>query len=130
MIIKRPENEHIPALTSLWMQAFGDTEAFVKTFFSTGFAFERSMVCLEEDAVVAALYWFDCLWEDKKVAYLYAIATDADHRGKGICAELMKHTHRHLQQAGYAGAILVPADEGLARMYAKLGYRSVISTKP
>jgi len=128
MIIKHPEKENIPALTALWMQAFGDTEAFVKGFFSTGYSPDRSMVCFEEDAVVAALYWFDCTWEDKRIAYLYAIATDEKHRGKGICNALMKHTHKHLQEQGYAGALLMPAEESLENFYGKMGYRSMNTT--
>ena len=127
MIIKPPEKENIPALARLWMQAFGDTEAFIEKFFATGYAPDRGMLCLEEDTVVAALYWFDCLWKGKKIAYLYAIATEENHRGKGICAALMKHTHKHLQQNGYAGAILVPAEESLEKFYGKMGYRSIAS---
>lgn len=122
MIIKHPEKENIPALTRLWMQAFGDTEDFIKCFFATGYSADRCMLCLEENAVVAALYWFDCHWEGKKLAYLYAIATDEKHRGKGICTELMKHTHRHLQQQGYTGALLMPAEESLESFYGKMGY--------
>ena len=125
MIIKHPETENIPALTQLWIQSFGDTEDFVKTFFATGYAPDRCMLCLEEDTVVAALYWFDCHWEGKKIAYLYAIATDQNHRGKGICTRLMRHTHEHLQQQGYAAALLVPAEESLEAFYGKMGYKSI-----
>lgn len=126
MIIKHPEKENIPALTKLWMQAFGDTEDFIKIFFATGYSPERCMVCLEDDTVVAALYWFDCSWGSKKLAYLYAIATDENHRGKGICNALMKQTHRHLQEQGYAGALLMPAEESLEGFYGKMGYRSMM----
>ena len=125
MIIKHPEKENIPALTALWMQAFGDTEAFIETFFATGYASDRCMLCLEEDSVVAALYWFDCSWENRKIAYLYAIATDKAHRGKGICNALMKHTHNHLQEQRYAGALLVPAEESLESFYGKMDYTSI-----
>lgn len=122
MIINHPETKNIPGLTALWMQAFGDTEAFIEKFFSSGYSSHRCMVALEETTVVAALYWFDCIWEEKKIAYLYAIATDENHRGKGICNALMKHTHKHLQEQGYAGALLMPAEESLESFYGKMGY--------
>ena len=128
MIIKHPEKENIPALTELWMQAFGDTREFIAGFFRTGFSHDRCLLAEEQGQLLAALYWFDCTWEGKKVAYLYAIATDESHRGKGICKKLMAHTHQVLKDKGYVGAILVPADAGLARMYGKLGYQSVISS--
>lgn len=127
MIIKHPEQEDIPALTALWMQAFGDTREFIAKFFRTGFGQERCLLAKEQGQLLAALYWFDCLWEGKKIAYLYAIATDENHRGKGVCRALMEHTHRHLADAGYAGTILVPANDGLVRMYAKMGYHPCCS---
>lgn len=123
MIIKHPENKNIPALTCLWGEAFGDSEDFVRGFFRTGYAPERSLLAEEAGEVLGALYWFDCLWEGKKIAYLYAIATGKAHRGKGVCRELMSKTHEVLTQRGYSGSLLVPADAGLARMYEKSGYR-------
>ena len=57
------------------------------------------------------------------MAYLYGVATAKKHRGKGICKALAENTHAHLKYLGYAGAILVPADEKLSQMYEKLGYQ-------
>ena len=125
MIIKHPKKENIPALTHLWADSFGDPESFIAKFFRTGYAPERSLLAEENGQLLAALYWFDCLWEGKKVAYLYAIATDSAFRGKGICTALMQHAHQHLQTCGYAGALLVPADEALERFYSKMGYRQL-----
>ena len=71
----------------------------------------------------AALYWFDCTHAGRPVAYIYAVATAKAFRGRGICRELMAHTHRQLEQLGYEGALLVPGDEGLAGMYGNMGYR-------
>lgn len=126
MIIKHPEQADVPQLTALWMQAFGDTREFIAKFFRTGFAQERCLLAKEQGQLLAALYWFDCLWEGKKLAYLYAIATDEAHRGKGICKALMERTHSLLKEKSYHGAVLVPADEGLEKMYANMGYRSIL----
>ncbi len=122
MIIKQPGEENIPALTALWMQVFGDSAEFIQGFFRTGFRKSRCLLAEEKGQLLSALYWFDCRWGSKKVAYLYAIATDENHRGKGICRQLMEHAHQTLKEQGYAGAILVPAHEGLFKMYAKIGY--------
>ena len=78
----------------------------------------------EEDTLAAALYWFDCQWEGKPIAYLYAIATDTAFRNKGYCRKLLADTHLHLQKLGYAGCILVPREAALFGMYEKLGYRT------
>lgn len=124
MKIDAPTSGQIPRLRRLWKQAFGDTEAFLDGFFATGFAPERCRVLWEQNMPLAALYWFDCLWQGRKVAYLYAIATEKAHRNQGLCRRLMEDTHRHLASLGYAGAVLVPAEDGLFRLYAKMGYHS------
>lgn len=124
MIIDIPAARDIPALRQLWKQAFGDTDSFLDSFFSVGFAFDRCRCVRTGGQLAAALYWFDCDWQGKKVAYLYAVATDMALRGKGLCRTLMEDTHRHLQSNDYAGSALVPGDRELFSLYEKLGYRS------
>ena len=123
MTVNMPEKTQIPQLRSLWKQAFGDTDAFLDGFFATGFDHRRCRCITWNDRVAAALYWFDCSWKGKKLAYIYAVATDADFQGKGFCRNLMEDTHRHLQKLGYYAAVLVPGDRGLFSLYEKLGYR-------
>ena len=124
MIIDAPRKEAIPRLRELWQQAFGDTDAFLDGFFNTGFSPDRCR-CLQADGVLAAaLYWFDCDFRGKKLAYIYAVATDAAFRGRGLCRALMEDTHEHLRRLGYRGAVLVPGDRELFSLYGKLGYRS------
>lgn len=121
MIIRPATQADIPALHKLWQQAFGDPDDAIFAFFRTGFSEDRCM-CLCTPQLAAALYWFDCQWQGEKIAYIYAVATDQAFRGQGLCRQLMDCTHRHLQQADYAGAILVPAEQGLFTLYEKLGY--------
>lgn len=109
--------------TALWQQAFGDSPGFIEGFFRTGFSPDRCGFLERDGRLAAILYWFDCLWVGKKVAYIYAVATDKDFRGQGLCRQLMAETHRQLQSLDYAGAALVPGDAGLFQMYEKLGYR-------
>lgn len=123
MIIDKPQAADIPALRRLWKQAFGDTDGFLDGFFRAGFAIERCRFASLDGQLAAALYWFDCHWEGKKLAYLYAVATDESYRGKGLCRGLMEDTHRHLKGLGYAGAVLVPGSDGLFALYEKMGYR-------
>ena len=122
MIIDNPHKADIPALRQLWKQAFGDTDSFLDGFFETGFSPERCRCITVRGQLAAALYWFDCQWQGKKIAYLYAVATDENFRGKGLCRALMEDNHRHLKALGYAGAALVPGNKGLFALYEKLGY--------
>lgn len=110
-------------LKQLWKTVFGDTDAFLDAFFSIAYSPDRCRYLMEDDAVVSALYWFDCEYEGGKLAYIYAVATDPNHRGKGLASRLMAQTHAHLKALGYAGAVLKPA-KGLFPFYERLGYRS------
>ena len=109
-------------LRRLWQQAFGDTDDFLDSFFTLGFAPERSLCARQDGQIAAAMYWFDCRLENRKLAYVYAVATDKDFRGKGICTTMMANAHQRLAQRGYAGAVLVPCSESLFRFYEKMGY--------
>lgn len=122
MIIDNPEKNHVPALRKLWQQAFGDTDAFLDKFFSAGFSPARCRCVFVGGMPVAAHYLFDCRWQGKKIAYMYALAVEKSHRGKGLSRLLMTDTHRYLQENGYAGVLLEPADDGLRQYYATFGY--------
>ena len=114
-------------LKNLWQLAFGDSMEFIDLFFHTAYAPERCCFLTEDRQITAALYWLDCDVAGQKQAYLYAVATHPDHRGKGLCRQLMTNTHTLLKQQGYTGAMLRPADPELRKMYSKLGYQDCTS---
>ena len=124
MFAKHPDDRDIPALRQLWQEAFGDDDTFLDKFFATGYSENRCRVVMQEGQAAAALYWFDCQWESKRLAYLYAVATAKAFQGQGLCRFLMEDTHRLLREQGYAGTILVPGSDGLRMMYEKMGYRN------
>ena len=109
-------------LRKLWALAFGDSEEVMDCFFSTAYSPDRCRFLQEGEEIIAALYWLDGECCGKKYAYIYGVATHPDHRGKGLCRKLMARTHADLQALGYAGALLMPAEPGLRRMYASFGY--------
>lgn len=112
-----------PKLKSLWQLAFGDSEETIEQFFAAAYDPQRCRCIPDGEEIAAALYWLDCEAEGQKLAYIYAVATHPDYRGRGLCRTLMEDTHRLLADRGYAGAVLMPAGEALRQMYGKLGYR-------
>lgn len=118
-----PKKSHIPQLKHLWKEAFGDGDKFLVDFFTTAFDSRRSRCIFDGEIPVAMVYWFDIFCHGVPMAYLYAVAVDSRYRGRGFCRQLLTDTHRCLQTSGYAGALLVPADESLRKMYATMGYR-------
>ncbi len=120
MIIDAPRNTL--ELQKLWKHAFGDPEEFINSFFRVAYSPDRCRCVYKEGVLAAMLYWFDCSWAGKRIAYLYAVTTDWAFRGQGLCRRLMEDTHRHLHAQGYHGSILVPRTAELFSMYEKMGY--------
>ena len=113
----------IDQLKALWQCSFGDPEDAIDAFFSTAYTPARCQVLMQGDQVTAALYWLDTQYQGQKLAYLYAVATHPDFRGRGQCRCLMTHTKKLLKARGYAGILLSPASDGLRQMYGGMGYR-------
>lgn len=122
MTIDHPRFTDLPALRKIWLEAFGDTNAFWSTFLTAGFQASACRCVLQDNQPVAALYWFDCPWKGEKLAYLYAIATAKTYRGQGLCTALLEDTHALLREQGYFGAVLVPGSESLRHFYRRFGY--------
>lgn len=122
MNIDNPCACDIPALKKLWKEAFCDADNDIDVFFKTAFGEKRSMCVKSGDDLAAALYWFDCSYLNRTVAYIYAVATFKAYRGEGVCHKLMEHTHNHLRSLGYDGAVLVPGGDSLFEFYSKMGY--------
>ena len=113
----------LDGLKALWGKAFGDSEEMIELFFQTAYAPQRCRYLEEGGQVTSALYWMDAVAYGQKLAYIYGVATDPDHRGKGLCRKLMEKTHEDLAEQGCSGAILMPAEPGLRKMYASMGYQ-------
>lgn len=129
MIIDAPARSRIPALRTLWREAFGDTEEFINGFCETALSADRCRCVIVEDQVAAAVYWFDCSFEGRPLAYLYALATAKAFRGRGIAHALMEHVHTHLESLGYEGVLLVPGEEELTAFYEGMGYKTCTTVR-
>ncbi len=116
-----------PFLRNLWSEAFGDSEAFIDTFLDLCASDDVLYTLSLNGRVVSALYAlpYRIEYNDvvKSVAYIYAVATDKDFRGKGLMRHLMSQVHRSLQNKGYAATFLLPSSSELANYYASMGYR-------
>lgn len=123
MWIEHPGPCGAAQLKALWRRAFGDPDDFIDAFFSAAYSPDRCRCALEEGRLAGMLFWLDGACRGQKTAYLYAVATDPDFRGRGICRALMADARELLKARGYGLALLYPAGEGLRKMYGKMGYR-------
>ena len=55
MKIDFPDPHHIRQQRQLWQDAFGDTDAFLDSFFHTAYGAARCRCVLEEDEIAAIL---------------------------------------------------------------------------
>lgn len=122
MTIDFPTPSLVPQLRALWQEAFGDSEAYLDSFFSAGYDPRRAMCAVQDGVALSAVYWFHCTLRGKKIAYLYALATAKAYRGRGIAHQLMDAVHAHLEQQGCEGVLLVPGDKALFAFYEAIGY--------
>lgn len=122
MNIDHPGKEQEASLRRLWKTVFGDSEEFLDSFFGLAYSPRRCRCATENGELAGALYWFDTECNGSKFAYLYAVATDPAFRNRGVCRALLADTAELLRVQGYAGELLVPEGEALARMYEKMGY--------
>ena len=129
MRISFPRTEDIPKLKELWKEAFGDTDSFIDLFFSIAYSPDRCRCSFDGDIPVSVLYWFDSTCRGEKIAYIYAVATRKEYRGRGHSSSLIKDTHDLLRSEGYVGALLVPVNEGLVDFYSRLGYERRTTVK-
>ncbi len=125
MSAEYPALEHKAQLRRLFFTCFQEEEAFLDLFFREAYDPRHCRCVVKEGRVASALYWFDCVWEGRKCAYLYAVGTDPDFRNRGLCRYLLEDTHALLKAEGYAGAILVPDGAALQKMYGRLDYRNI-----
>ena len=118
-----PRGGEEPQLQALFTEAFGDAW-FTELFFRLGYSPDRCVLAAA-DQVLAALHWFDCSLDGRKVAYVYGIAAFQKCRNQGIGSKLIRFAIEYLQAQGYQVIALVPAEESLFPYYERFGFRAV-----
>jgi len=125
--LRTSEQRDVPALKELWKLAFGDEDGYIDHFF-TQYYLPKRMLVLEEDGVVRAMTaWFDMplVCSDGTTvpsAYLYAVATHPDCRGRGLAGQLLAFADQWLAQQGFACVSTVPARPDLHLFFAQNGF--------
>lgn len=113
-------------LKNIWQSGFSDDQNTVDAFFDKGENLFKCLVYADGEKPVAAMYIFDCTLNrgenGYKSAYLYALSTLPEYRGKGIMTSLIKYAEDYLAEKGYDYLFLAPSDNSLCKYYEKLGF--------
>lgn len=129
MILVEFENPHYKEQTvSLWREAFGDSEEYIRFFHSM----HGRCVCItvgEGDELVSALYLIDGELCGEKGYYLFAAATFKKFRGRGYMAKLLNKAKDFALRNGKSFIALVPAEQSLFGYYSRFGYKTAFYAK-
>ena len=127
-VIRISVPEDIPVQRELWALAFGDAGAYVDNFYENYYRPERVLV-LEENGIVRAMTaWFDTSLavpgrKPLRAAYLYAVATHPDVRGRGFSGQLLSWADEHFRSLGFDAVTTVPAQPSLHHFFARNGFQ-------
>ena len=122
----------IPAMQELWALAFGDSGPYVDNFFNNYYRPER-MIVLESEGIVRAMTaWFDTTFVipeegNHRAAYLYAVATHPDCRGKGLAGRLLAWADEHFRTLDIPVVTTVPAEPSLHNFFGANGFEECFS---
>lgn len=113
-------------LRELWHSVFGDGYEYIDAFFAAYRCEDVAHTLSVGGMVVSALYAlpFTLCTDGKSIAaaYIYAVATAPEYRGRGYMALLMKNVEQLLAERGVRFIYLLPASDALRAYYARLGY--------
>ena len=128
MNINHPTPEQLGALRRLWKLAFGDSEAYMDNFFRTYYRPERMLVLEDEGEIRSMTAWFDTNFVlpgrgEYRAAYLYAVATHPDSRGKGLAARLLAGADQYFRSLSIPAVTTVPAEPSLHNFFGANGFR-------
>lgn len=117
----------LPRLRELWKLAFGDEDTYIDHFFAAYYIPERMLVLEENGQVQAMTAWFDMpltLTNGTRVAsaYLYAVATHPDCRGRGLAGRLLVFADEWLKERGFDCVTTVPARPDLHVFFGRNGF--------
>lgn len=123
MISRWARPAELPALQGLWERCFGDGPEVSGAFFER-FPPETHTRIVDRDGIAAMASWMPVTLEGKAGAYVYAVATAPERRGRGLCRTLMGELEDALAAQGLAFTVLCPAEPSLYEFYGRMGYET------
>ncbi len=116
--------EDTSALTALWLNCFEEKREAAESFFKRNINTYHGYAAENDGSIVAALYLLDAVLDGERAHYLCGAATRRDCRNRGVMTALIRFALDDARARGDVYSLLLPADEGLYRFYARLGYEA------
>lgn len=107
-------------LSALWSASFGDSEDFVKAFFSVTNCLQSTVVLKEGGLVRSMMISFDGITLcGQSASYFYALCTYPDSRSRGFGSAALRESIRRAKARGFELTFLRPENALLAKGYIK-----------
>lgn len=120
----------LPAIRTLWMECFGDDEAYVDFYFRE-YREGRTTWVLKEERIAGMVSEMTCELVRKGASYplryQYAGGVAPEFRGRGLFPELMRQ--RREEAAAHDEAVIFEPGPGLFEYYRRMGYRDLFPVK-
>ncbi|MGM9683671.1 MAG: GNAT family N-acetyltransferase [Eubacteriales bacterium] len=117
-------------LIRMWTECFGDSEATAREFFACRGVNTVMLNSGETVSAMASLVPVEVRRQGGRTSlrgfYIYGVCVGPQYRGRGLFREVMAEAESRAVITGGGFVCLIPADEGLARTYGKMGYSSEI----
>lgn len=115
-------------LKKIWQICFGDSRAYIDSFFQKQMKPENTLVHYDTQELPAAMLFLlpaelNVQGQAFPAQYLYAACTLPEYRGRGYMKQLVDAASELGKKRGIANTILVPAEESLFEFYKKCGYQ-------
>ena len=123
----------LPAMIRLWQGIFGDSDAFVRLFFTRVYRPANALTLTRDGCLAAMLHIVPYRLRVGRctlpAAYICGVSTRPEARGQGLMTALMRRALRTMRRRGFALTTLIPAEPWLFDVYARLGYVHPISAR-
>lgn len=112
-------------MRAMWHDVFGDEIAEIDSFL-VRHDDAIPLIHKEDDTVVSMLFVVPLEMWSKRVAYIYAVATKPEFRGRGIASKLLNDALRYIEKCDkYDIAALIPSSTESKRLYERLGFEDL-----
>ena len=109
----------------LWHEIFGDEITEIDSFLirhSDAIPFIHK----ENSEVASMLFVVPLQMWDKRVAYIYAVATQPEYRGRGIASKLLNEALQFIDKSDeFDLAALIPSSTESKRLYERVGFEDI-----
>ena len=109
-------------MREMWHDIFGDDYSEIDAFL-VGHSDAVPLIHKEQGRVVSMLFVVPLQMWGKRVAYIYAVATREEYRGRGIASKLLTEALRLIDASGRFDIVaLIPSSTESKMLYEKVGF--------